>query len=151
MSRLTQHLVSRMLTPVQKETRMSNSGDLIDVAYKDSKFPNIIITGNERWRFFYDSEITRQSTELKEPLCKKFRVNRNRGNDMLDIFFPARILSIISSYVKSKQWIKKCTLASFVAFGMRPEGNTPKNEEPAVGFNITTMLQHTGRFLSRIS
>ena len=103
MSRLTQHLVSRMLTPVQKETRMSNSGDLIDVAYKDSKFPNIIITGNERWRFFYDSEITRQSTELKEPLCKKFRVNRNRGNDMLDIFFPARILSIISSYVKSKQ------------------------------------------------
>jgi hypothetical protein len=36
-----------MLTPVQKEIRMSNYGDLIDVADKDSKFPNIVITGDE--------------------------------------------------------------------------------------------------------
>jgi hypothetical protein len=47
MRRLSEHLVSRMLTPVQKETRMNNCGDLIDVADKDSKFPNIIITGKE--------------------------------------------------------------------------------------------------------
>jgi hypothetical protein len=37
-----------MLTPVQKEIRMSNYGGLIDVADKDSKLPNIVITGNER-------------------------------------------------------------------------------------------------------
>jgi hypothetical protein len=31
------------------------------------------------------------------------------------------------------------------------EGNDPKKGEPAVGFSFTTMLQHTGRFWSRIS
>jgi len=34
---------------------------------------------------------------------------------------------------------------------MRTEGNAPKNGEPTVGFSFTTMLQHTGRFWSRIS
>jgi len=48
-------------------------------------------------------------------------------------------------------WIKKCTLASFVALGMRSQGNAPKNWEPIIGFSYLTMLQHTGRFRSRIS
>jgi len=30
------------------------------------------------------------------------------------------------------------------------KGNTPKNWEPKVGFALTTILQHTDRFLSRI-
>jgi hypothetical protein len=34
---------------------------------------------------------------------------------------------------------------------MRSEGNAPKNGEPTVGFSITTMLHHTGRFWSMIS
>jgi uncharacterized membrane protein YozB (DUF420 family) len=33
------------------------------------------------------------------------------------------------------------TLASFVALGMRSEGNATKNREPTVGFSFTTMLQ----------
>jgi hypothetical protein len=43
-------------------------------------------------------------------------------------------------------WIKECTLASIVAFGMRSEGNAPWNGEPTVGFPFMTMLQHRGQF-----
>jgi hypothetical protein len=41
--------------------------------------------------------------------------------------------------------IKKCALTSFVALGMRSDGNVPGNVEPTVGLSLTTMLQHTGR------
>jgi len=34
---------------------------------------------------------------------------------------------------------------------MRSEGNAPRNGEQADAFSFTTMLQHTGRFRSRIS
>ena len=48
-------------------------------------------------------------------------------------------------------WIKKMCLLYFVTFGMLSEGNSTKNGEQTVGFSFTTMLQHTGRFWSRIS
>jgi len=44
---------------------MSNSGDLVDVVDKDFKFPDIIMTGDERCCFLYDSQTKRQYTELK--------------------------------------------------------------------------------------
>jgi len=44
---------------------------------------------------------------------------------------------------------KEMYMASFVAVGMLSEGNAPKNGEPTVGFSLTTMLQHTGRFWSQ--
>ena len=53
-----------------------------------------------------------------------------------------------------REWqlqIEKCTLPSFVAFGMRSEGIVPKNGKSAVGFSLKKMLQHTGRFWSGIS
>ena len=50
-----------------------------------------------------------------------------------------------------KLWIKKGIFTSSFALGMRSEENAPRNGEPRFGFYFTTMLQHTGRFLSRIS
>jgi hypothetical protein len=57
----------------------------------------------------------------------------------------------MSSSLKVKLWIKKCTLISFVALWMRSEGNILKKGEQTVGFSFMIMLQHTGRFWSRIS
>jgi hypothetical protein len=48
-------------------------------------------------------------------------------------------------------WINKCTLTSFVALGVRPKGKAQKYGEPTVSLFCTTMLQHIGRFWSRIS
>ena len=39
-------------------------------------------------------------------------------------------------------------LISFVALGMRSEGNVPKNGEPSVRFHCTTMIHDTGRFVN---
>jgi len=47
--------------------------------------------------------------------------------------------------------LKKCISTSFVALGMHSEINIPKTGEPTVGSFLTIMLQHTGRFRSRIS
>jgi hypothetical protein len=44
---------------------------------------------------------------------------------------------------------KKFTISSFVALGMRSEGNAPKSAELTADFSFVTMLQHTGRFWSR--
>jgi hypothetical protein len=54
-------------------------------------------------------------------------------------------------YMNYHYEFKICTLASFVALGMRSEGNAPENGEPTVGFSFTTMLQNTGLFSSSIS
>ena len=42
-------------------------------------------------------------------------------------------------------------MLSFVALGVRPEGNDPENGEPTVGFYFSTVLQRTGRFWPMIS
>ena len=47
-------------------------------------------------------------------------------------------------------WINKCALISFVALGMKSEGNPLKNGEPTVDLSFTTMLQHTGQLWSRL-
>ena len=47
------------------------------------------------------------------------------------------------------QCIKKCTLTSFVALGVRSVGTSLKYGEPAFDFSFKTMLQHTVRFRSK--
>jgi len=37
-----------------------------------------------------------------------------------------------------------------ITLGMRSEGDAQKNGEPTVGLSFTKVLQHTGRFWSRI-
>jgi hypothetical protein len=39
----------------------------------------------------------------------------------------------------------------YILLRLRSEENAPRNGEPTVDFSSTTMLQHTGRFLSKIS
>jgi hypothetical protein len=45
---------------------------------------------------------------------------------------------------------KKYILTSFVALGMRSEGNESKSAEPTTGSSFMTKLQHTGHFWSRL-
>jgi hypothetical protein len=46
----------------------------------------------------------------------------------------ATALFIMSTSLKVKLWIKKCTFISFFGLGMRSEGNAPKNGKPRVLF-----------------
>jgi len=45
-------LVPQKLKPEQKETRMSISGDFINMADRDKKYLINTITGDETWCFF---------------------------------------------------------------------------------------------------
>ena len=58
---------------------------------------------------------------------------------------------IMSSSMKGKLWINKCTLTFFVALGILSELKAAENGEHTVGFSFMTMLQHTGRFRLKVS
>jgi hypothetical protein len=57
-------LVPQKLKPEQKETRMSISGDFINMADRDKKYLNNTITGDEIWCFLYDLQ-TMANSEYK--------------------------------------------------------------------------------------
>ena len=59
-------------------------------------------------------------------------------------------MSITSSSLDVKLWIKKCTLASFVVLGCGQQ-ETPHQKWKTNSFSFTTMLQQTGRCWSWIS
>jgi ribosomal protein S25 len=90
MHRVCQHMVPKMLSPEQKETRMTLAGDLLTMADQDSNFLNNIITGDETWCFLYDPQTKRQSSEWKSPSSprtQKFRLDKSKGKVMLEVFF----------------------------------------------------------------
>ncbi|XP_054709237.1 protein GVQW3-like [Uloborus diversus] len=63
MHRVCLHMVPKMLSPEQKEMRVTMSRDLIGMADADDSFLRKIITGDETWCFLYDSQTKRQSAE----------------------------------------------------------------------------------------
>jgi hypothetical protein len=72
------------------------------MADKDKKFLNNVITGDKTWCFLYDAQTKWQSPDWKSPPppSKKFRVDRDKGKVMLEVFLTARASSIMSSFLK---------------------------------------------------
>jgi hypothetical protein len=52
---LCERLVPKMLTPENKETRMTPAGDLISIVDQDVEIFNNIVTREETWRLLYVS------------------------------------------------------------------------------------------------
>jgi hypothetical protein len=77
--------------------------------------------------------------------CYLQKVHGFRWYNLQEIW-SAGAFSTTSPLLKVKLWINKCMLSSFVALGMRSEGKVQNNGERSVGFSITSMFQHTGRF-----
>jgi len=85
----------------KKKTRMSVSGGLIDMVDKDNIFLNNIITGDERWCFFYDPQTIQQSSEWKSlspRRSKSFRVERGKGKVMFIFYFFFLCCQVIVNY-----------------------------------------------------
>jgi len=61
--KLCARFVPHPLTPEQREDRATFCQDIIAMADADNIFLNKIIKGDETWRFSYDSEPKRQSSE----------------------------------------------------------------------------------------
>lgn len=90
MHRVCLHMVPKMLSPEQKEMRVTMSTDLIAMTDADDSFLRKIVTGDETWCFLYDPQTKRQSAEWKSknsPRKQKFRLDRSRGKVMLEVFF----------------------------------------------------------------
>ena len=99
-----------------------------------------------------------REVDLSPPSTAEFKNERSCFSASAFAFMASTgtpLLYLLYAIASKVRWIrcrtKKRTLTAFFALRMRSEANAPKNGEPTDGFSFTTMLQHTGRFWSRIS
>jgi len=91
--KLCARFVPRLLSPEQREDRVTSCQDIIAMADADKIFFNKIITQDETWCFAFDPEIKRQSSEWvgeTSPRPKKLKFQRSRIKSMLTIFFDSQ-------------------------------------------------------------
>jgi hypothetical protein len=81
------------------------------------------------------------------PRSKKFSIDKGKRKFMLEGFLTARIFFIHRSSLKFNLWLKGCTLTSFVALGMRSEGNAPKNLYPTYAQKTNTVHRVLSMYL----
>jgi histone-lysine N-methyltransferase SETMAR len=85
--------VPRLLTPEQKEHRVTVCQDLCERAADNPSFMSRIITGDESWVYGYDPETKRQSSQWKSPSSprpKKARMSCSSMKTMFIVFFDIR-------------------------------------------------------------
>jgi len=85
--------VPRLLTPKQKERRLTICQELRQRAVDDPTFMSRIITGDESWAYGYDPETKQQSSQLKSPGSpgpRKARQSRSATKSKLIVFFDIR-------------------------------------------------------------
>jgi histone-lysine N-methyltransferase SETMAR len=90
MNRVSAKFVPRILTPEQKEQRLSISLELRDLVTSDPNFFQNLITGDESWVYGYDPETKVQSSQCKtlnSPRPKKARQSKSSVKVMLIVFF----------------------------------------------------------------
>lgn len=91
MSKVCARWVPRMLTPLQKVSRVDVCRDLLEL-YNDNKedFSFRFVTGDETWIHFWDPETKQESMHWKHrdsPPPKKFRTQPSAGKVMATIFW----------------------------------------------------------------
>jgi histone-lysine N-methyltransferase SETMAR len=90
MKRVSAKFIPRILTPEQKEQRLSISLELRDRVTSDPNLFQNLITGDESWMYGYDPETKAQSSKwktLNSPRPKKARQPKASVKDMLIVFF----------------------------------------------------------------
>jgi hypothetical protein len=90
MKRVSTKFVPRILTPKQKEQRLSISLGLRNRMTSDSNFFQNLITGDESWVYGYDPETKVQSSQwktLNSPRPKKVCQSKASVKVMLMVFF----------------------------------------------------------------
>jgi hypothetical protein len=90
MKRVSAKFVPRILTPEQKEQRLSISLELCDRVTSDPNFFQNLITGDESWVYGYDPETKVRSSQwktLNSPRPKKARQSKASVKVMLIVFF----------------------------------------------------------------
>jgi histone-lysine N-methyltransferase SETMAR len=90
MKRVSAKFVPRILTPEQKEQRLSISLELRDRVTWDPNFFQDLITGDESRVYSYDPETKVQGSQWKTPNSprpKKARQSKASGKVMLIVFF----------------------------------------------------------------
>lgn len=107
MRKVCAKLVPKILSPEQKERRLTDCQDMLDRLVADPNFLDKTVTGDESWVYEYDPETKRQSEEwhtAASPKPKKARMSRSRVKSMLIVFFDGKGL-IHKEFVPSGQTV----------------------------------------------
>ena len=90
MTRSSSKFVPIILTEEQKEMRLRNCENMIEMTNNDPGWMDKIITGDETWIYGYDPETKRQSSQWivrGEPRPKKARMTKSKIKSLLVTFF----------------------------------------------------------------
>ena len=104
--KLCSRFVPRALTWQQMYEWVAACQDLLNMINGDKIFLDKVITGDESWRFAYDPETKRQSSERvgeHSPWPKKLRFQKSRVKKMLIVFFD-------SQGIVHKEFMQGCTV-----------------------------------------
>lgn len=105
MSKVSARWVPRMLTPLQKETRVACCSDFIDLCGENpDDVIQKIVTGDETWVHHYDPESKQESMQWHikgTPHPKKFKVTPSAGKVMATIFWDCDGILLIDYKDKS--------------------------------------------------
>jgi histone-lysine N-methyltransferase SETMAR len=106
MKRVSAKFVPRILTPEQKQQRLSILLELRDRVTSDPNFFQNLKTGDESWVYGYDPETKVQSSQwktLNSPRPKKVRQLKANVKVMLIVFFDLEGIVGRSSYLVALQ------------------------------------------------
>lgn len=108
MSKVSARWVPRMLTPLQKESRVLISKENLDLFEEGNEaFLSTIVTGDETWIHHWDPETKQESMQWKHkgsPPPKKFRTQPSAGKIMATIFWDMEGVLLID-YLPHKETI----------------------------------------------
>lgn len=102
MSKVSAKWVPRMLTPIQKDTRVACYSDFIELCGENPDgILQKIVTGDETWVHHYDPESKQESMQRHikgTPHPKKFKVVPSAGKVMATIFWECEGILLIDYY-----------------------------------------------------
>lgn len=108
MSKVSSRWVPRMLTAIQKETRMDLSRENLEVLNEDPDlFTARVVTGDETWIHHWDPETKQESMQWKHhgsPPPRKFKTQASAGKIMGTFFWDSEGL-LLADYMPHKTTI----------------------------------------------
>ena len=113
MRKICEKFVPRVLRDDQKERRLHDSREMVELINSDPAVLDALVTGDESWVYSYDPETKRQSSQWKHagsPRPKKARQSKSTHKLLMIPFLTALAWSTYTRFPLDSQWTRNTML-----------------------------------------